>query len=54
MKKDIIYLSILLLVIVSSAFIINDVRHQSEWCSVLFDEYRRGLWVQKICQQSTI
>ena len=43
MKKDIIYLSILLLVIVSSAFIINNVRHQSEWCSVLFDEYRRGL-----------
>ena len=43
MKKDIIYLSILLLVIVSSAFVINNVKHQSEWCTVLFNEYRKGL-----------
>ena len=42
-RKDFIYIGLILVGLVGHFVIVEQVKHQSSWCDTFFDEFRKGL-----------
>ena len=42
-KKDLIYVGIIVGGLIAHFVIVEQTKHQSEWCETLFEEFRKGL-----------
>ena len=42
-KKDLIYIGIIIVGLVAHFVILEQAKHQSEWCETFFEEFRKGL-----------
>ena len=42
-KRDYVYIGIILVGLISHFMIVENVKHESEWCNTLFNEFRKGL-----------
>ena len=42
-KKDIIYVGIIVVGLIAHFVIVEQTKHQSDWCETFFEEFRKGL-----------
>ena len=42
-KKDLIYMGIIAVGFIAHFVIVEQTKHQSEWCETLYKEFRKGL-----------
>tara|TARA_B100000212_G_scaffold301488_1_gene247291 strand:- start:166 stop:303 length:138 start_codon:yes stop_codon:yes gene_type:complete len=42
-KKDFIYIGIIVVGLIAHFVIVEQAKHQSDWCKTLYDEFRKGL-----------
>ncbi len=42
-KKDLIYMGIIAIGFISHFVIVEQTKHQSDWCETLYEEFRKGL-----------
>ena len=42
-KKDLIYMGIIAVGFIAHFVIVEQTKHQSDWCETLYEEFRKGL-----------
>ena len=42
-KKDITYVGIIVVGLIAHFVIVEQTKHQSDWCETLYEEFRKGL-----------
>ncbi len=42
-KKDLIYVGIIAVGLMAHFVIVEQTKHQSDWCETFFEEFRKGL-----------
>ena len=42
-KKDLSYLGIITVGLIAHFVIVEQTKHQSDWCETLYEEFRKGL-----------
>ena len=42
-KKDLIYVGIIVVGLIAHFVIVEETKHQSDWCETLYEEFRKGL-----------
>ena len=42
-KKDYVYIGIILVGFITHFVILENTKHESEWCNTFYEEFRKGL-----------